>query len=217
MWNDVFVYAQQALGIPQGSIKATVLIETILAAFEMEEILYELREHIAALNCGRWDYIFSYIKKLRNQPEVILPDRSLVTMTSPFMNAYSLLAIQSCHKRKAHCIGGMAAQIPVKNNPQVNEEAMDKVRADKLREVRNGHDGTWVAHPGLVPIALEMFNEHMHTANQVFKQLEDVHITADNLLEVPQGPITENGLRTECQRRGAIPGSLAARIRRCAD
>ncbi|MCR8632844.1 malate synthase A [Paenibacillus radicis (ex Xue et al. 2023)] len=195
LWNDVFVYAQQALGIPQGSIKVTVLIETILGSFEMDEILYELREHIAALNCGRWDYIFSYIKKLRNQPDVILPDRGLVTMTSPFMKAYSLLAIQTCHKRAAHCIGGMAAQIPIKNNPAANEEAMNKVHADKLREATNGHDGTWVAHPGLVPVALKVFNEIMPEPNQVGKQLDDVVITAANLLEVPTGPITETGLR----------------------
>jgi malate synthase len=195
LWNEVFVFAQQELGVPQGSIKVTVLIETILAAFEMDEILYELRDHIAALNCGRWDYIFSYIKKLRNQPNVILPDRSLVTMASPFMNAYSLLAIQTCHKRRAHCIGGMAAQIPVRNNPAMNEEAMNKVRADKLREVQNGHDGTWVAHPGLVPIAMEVFDEHMQTPNQVFNQLTHIHITAADLLEVPTGTITETGLR----------------------
>lgn len=195
LWNDIFIYAQQQLGVPQGSIKATVLVETILAAFEMDEILYELREHIAALNCGRWDYIFSFIKKLRNQPDVILPDRSLVTMTSPLMKAYSLLAIKTCHKRKAHCIGGMAAQIPVKNNPAVNEEAMNKVRADKLREVQNGHDGTWVAHPGLVPIALEVFNEYMKTPNQVAKQLDQIEVAAADLLEIPQGQITEAGLR----------------------
>jgi len=196
LWNDVFVFAQDELGIPQGTIKATVLIETILAAFEMDEILYELREHSAGLNCGRWDYIFSYIKKLRNQPHVILPDRSVVTMASPFMNAYSLLAIQTCHKRGAHCIGGMAAQIPVKNDPQANEEAMSKVRADKLREVRNGHDGTWVAHPGLVPVAKAVFDEHMPEPNQVSRQLDDVIITAEQLLEVPLGVITEAGVRT---------------------
>ncbi|MED4599392.1 malate synthase A [Paenibacillus validus] len=196
LWNDVFVHAQDALGIPQGTIKATVLIETILAAFEMDEILYELREHSAGLNCGRWDYIFSYIKKLRKQPDVILPDRGLVTMETPFMRSYSLLAIQTCHKRGAHCIGGMAAQIPVKNDPQANEEAMHKVRADKLREVRNGHDGTWVAHPGLVPVAQEVFDEHMPSENQVDRQLTDIRIAAKDLLEVPLGPITEKGVRT---------------------
>jgi malate synthase len=195
LWNDVFVAAQQELGIPQGSIKVTVLIETIVAAFEMDEILYELKKHIAALNCGRWDYIFSYIKKQRNQAHVILPDRSLVTMTSPFMAAYSLLAIKTCHKRQAHCIGGMAAQIPIKNDPQANEEAMSKVRADKMREANNGHDGTWVAHPGLVPIALAVFDEIMPAANQVSKQLDHVKFTAADLLEVPTGHITESGLR----------------------
>lgn len=195
LWNDVFVEAQQRLGIPQGSIKATVLIETIVAAFEMDEILHALREHVAGLNCGRWDYIFSYIKKLRNRPDVILPDRGSVTMTSPFMRAYSLLAIQTCHRRGAHCIGGMAAQIPVKNDPAANDEALGKVRADKLREVRNGHDGTWVAHPGLVPVAMAVFDEHMPAPNQVGKQLDDLTVTAADLLEVPQGAITEEGLR----------------------
>ncbi len=196
LWNEVFLFAQQELGIPQGTIKATVLIETIVAAFEMDEILYELREHSAGLNCGRWDYIFSYIKKLQKQPHVIVPDRALVTMESPFMKAYSLLAIQTCHKRNAPCIGGMAAQIPVRNDPAANEEAMAKVRADKLREVRNGHDGTWVAHPGLVPVAKAIFDEHMPSANQIDKQLSGIEITAEQLLEVPLGPITENGIRT---------------------
>ncbi|WP_156396645.1 malate synthase A [Paenibacillus sp. Soil724D2] len=196
LWNEVFLFAQQELGIPQGTIKATVLIETIVAAFEMDEILYELREHSAGLNCGRWDYIFSYIKKLQKQPHVIVPDRALVTMESPFMKAYSLLAIQTCHKRNAPCIGGMAAQIPVKNDPKANEEAMAKVRADKLREVKNGHDGTWVAHPGLVPVAKAIFDEHMPSANQIDKQLSGTKITAEQLLEVPQGPITETGIRT---------------------
>jgi malate synthase len=162
----------------------------------MDEILYELREHSAGLNCGRWDYIFSYIKKLQKQPHVIVPDRSLVTMESPFMKAYSLLAIQTCHKRSAPCIGGMAAQIPVRHDPVANEEAMAKVRADKLREVRNGHDGTWVAHPGLVPVAKAIFDEHMPSANQIDKQLSGIEITAEHLLEVPLGPITENGIRT---------------------
>lgn len=195
LWNDVFVQAQQTLGIPQGTVKVTVLIETIMAAFEMDEILYELKEHIAALNCGRWDYIFSYIKKLRKQPHIILPDRSVVTMTVPFMRSYSLLAIQTCHKRGAHCMGGMAAQIPIKNNPEANEEALGKVRADKWREASDGHDGTWVAHPGLVPIALAVFDELMPEANQVSKQL-DVTITASDLLTPAAGDITETGLRT---------------------
>ncbi|SDN60691.1 malate synthase [Paenibacillus sp. yr247] len=196
LWNEVFKFAQQELGIPQGTIKATVLIETIVAAFEMDEILYELREHSAGLNCGRWDYIFSFIKKLHKQPHVIVPDRAQVTMESPFMKAYSLLAIQTCHKRNAPCIGGMAAQIPVRNDPRANEEAMAKVRTDKLREVRNGHDGTWVAHPGLVPVAKAIFDEHMPSANQIGRQLSEVEITAEQLLEVPQGLITENGIRT---------------------
>ncbi|MGZ9584040.1 malate synthase A [Paenibacillus marinisediminis] len=195
LWNDVFVFAQQEMNLPVGTIKATVLIETILAAFEMDEILYELRDHIAGLNCGRWDYIFSYIKKLRNQPDVILPDRSVVTMESPFMTAYSLLAIKTCHKRGAHCIGGMAAQIPVKHDAQANEAAMEKVRQDKLREARNGHDGTWVAHPALVPIAMAAFDTHMPAANQVNRQLDETHITAEQLLEIPLGAITEAGVR----------------------
>lgn len=195
LWNDVFVFAQKELGIPQGTIKATVLIETILAAFEMDEILYELREHAAGLNCGRWDYIFSYIKVLRDQPDVILPDRGLVTMESPFMKAYTLLAIQTCHKRKAYCIGGMAAQIPVKSDPKANEEAMEKVRRDKLREVTNGHDGSWVAHPGLVPVVKAVFDEKMPTPNQVNKQLNHIEIKQSDLLELPRGPITEEGVR----------------------
>jgi malate synthase len=195
LWNDVFEYSQRQLGIPQGSIKATVLIETILAAFEMDEILYELREHIVGLNCGRWDYIFSYIKKMCKQPNVILPDRGLITMESPFMNAYSLFAIQTCHKRKAHCIGGMAAQIPVKGDTSANDEAMTKVQLDKLREVKNGHDGTWVAHPGLVPLAIQVFDEHMPLSNQIDKLLSDITITAEDLLEVPEGLITEAGVR----------------------
>ena len=197
LWNDVFVYTQEKLGIPQGTIKATVLIETILAAFEMDEILYELKEHSAGLNCGRWDYIFSYIKKLRHQKEVILPDRSQVTMTSPFMRSYSLLTIQTCHRRKAPAMGGMAAQIPIKNNPQANEEAFASVRADKEREARDGHDGTWVAHPGLVPVAMEVFNREMPTPNQIHTaKQQKVTITAQDLLEVPNGTITETGVRT---------------------
>ncbi|BCJ87610.1 malate synthase A [Effusibacillus dendaii] len=195
LWNDIFVDAQNKLGIPQGTIKATVLVETILATFEMDEILYELREHIAGMNCGRWDYIFSYIKKLRNQPNVILPDRGQVTMTVPFMRAYSLFTIKTCHKRGAFAIGGMAAQIPVKNDPVANEEAFAKVRADKEREANDGHDGTWVAHPGLVPVALEVFNRVMPQPNQVDKQLDDFTATAEELLAVPEGMITEAGLR----------------------
>ncbi|OUM85737.1 MAG: malate synthase A [Bacillus thermozeamaize] len=196
LWNDVFLYAQERLGIPRGTIKATVLIETILAAFEMDEIIYELREHMAGLNCGRWDYIFSYIKKFRNWPEVILPDRAQVTMTVPFMRAYSLLAIKTCHRRNAHCIGGMAAYIPVKNDPEANERALSMVRADKEREAGDGHDGTWVAHPGLVPVAKEVFDRLMPTPNQIHKKREDVQVTAEDLLRVPEGTITEAGLRT---------------------
>ncbi|GHI00593.1 malate synthase A [Neobacillus kokaensis] len=197
LWNDVFVYAQEKLGIPQGTIKATVLIETIMAAFEMDEILYELKEHSAGLNCGRWDYIFSYLKKFRNQENVILPDRSQVTMTAPFMRSYSLLTIQTCHRRKAPAMGGMAAQIPVKNNPQANEEAFGKVRTDKEREARDGHDGTWVAHPGLVPVAMEVFEREMPTPNQIHTaKQQKITITAQDLLEVPNGTITEEGVRT---------------------
>ena len=196
LWNDVFVYAQNHLGIPHGSIKATVLIETILAAFEMDEILYELKDHSAGLNCGRWDYIFSYLKKFRNHDSIILPDRSVVTMAVPFMTAYSLLAIQTCHKRNASAIGGMAAQIPVKNDEKANDEAFAKVRADKEREARNGHDGTWVAHPALVPVAKEVFDEYMPTPNQIHKKREDVSVKAEDLLEVPEGSITEQGVRT---------------------
>jgi len=197
LWNDVFVFAQEKLGVAQGTIKATVLIETIMAAFEMDEILYELKEHSAGLNCGRWDYIFSFIKKLRNQEDVILPDRSQVTMTSPFMRSYSLLTIQTCHRRKAPAMGGMAAQIPVKNNPQANEEAFAKVRADKEREARDGHDGTWVAHPGLVPVAMEVFDREMPTPNQIHTaKQQKISVTAQDLLEVPGGTITEAGVRT---------------------
>lgn len=195
LWNDIFVEAQRVLQIPNGTIKATVLLETILASFEIDEILYELKDHVTGLNCGRWDYIFSYIKKLRNNPSVILPDRAVVTMTVPFMRSYSLLAIETCHKRNAQAIGGMAAQIPVKNNPAANEEALAKVRADKEREARDGHDGTWVAHPALVPIAMEVFDSIMTTPNQIQKRLPDLHVTAADLLAVPQGDITEAGLR----------------------
>jgi len=196
LWNDVFVLAQQELGIPQGTIKATVLIETILATFEMDEILYELREHSAGLNCGRWDYIFSAIKKFRNIPDYILPDRAQVTMTTHFMRSYSLLAIKTCHRRNAHAIGGMAAQIPIKNDPKANEEALARVRADKKREATDGHDGTWVAHPGLVAIAMEEFDAVMKGPNQIDRKREDVHVTAADLLKIPDGTITEAGLRT---------------------
>lgn len=195
LWNDVFVLAQQELGIPRGTIRATVLIETILATFEMDEILYELREHSSGLNCGRWDYIFSAIKKFRKIPDFIYPDRAQVTMTTHFLRSYSQLTIKICHRRNIHAIGGMAAQIPIKNNPQANEEALERVRADKRREVTDGHDGTWVAHPGLVPIALEEFDKVMKGPNQIDRKREDVHVTARDLLAIPQGQITEAGLR----------------------
>ena len=195
LWNDVFVYAQDYLGIPQGTIKATVLIETIVAAFEMDEILYELREHSAGLNCGRWDYIFSYIKRLRNQRDVVLPDRGQVTMTVPFMKAYTSLCIQTCHKRNAPAMGGMAAQIPVKNDEEANKMAFAKVAEDKRREATDGHDGTWVAHPGLVPVAREQFDAIMKTPNQIDKKREDVNVSASDLVAVPEGTITEEGLR----------------------
>ena len=195
LWNDVFVHAQEYLGVPQGSVKATVLIETIMAAFEMDEILYELKDHIIGLNCGRWDYIFSFIKKFSSYSDRILPDRAVVNMTTHFMRSYSLLLIKTTHKRGAFAMGGMAAQIPIKNDPEANQAAFDKVRDDKLREVTNGHDGTWVAHPGLIPVAMEVFNEHMNTPNQIKRQREDVNITQEDLLQLPEGNITEAGLR----------------------
>ena len=195
LWNDVFCHAQRALGIPTGSIKATVLIETILAAFEMDEILFELREHSAGLNCGRWDYIFSFIKRFSRRPEFLLPDRGLVGMTCHFLRSYSQLLIQTCHRRRVHAMGGMAAQIPIKGDEQRNAAALDKVRIDKLREVTDGHDGTWVAHPGLVGLARAIFDEHMPAPNQLNNARDDVHVTAADLLTVPDGPLTEKGLR----------------------
>ena len=183
LWNDVFCFAQDELGIPRGTIRATVLIETILAAFEMDEILYELREHSSGLNCGRWDYIFSFIKKFRNRPDFVLPDRSIVTMDEHFLKSYVELLIQTCHRRGIHAMGGMAAQIPIKNDPAANEKALEKVRQDKLREVNAGHDGTWVAHPGLVPIAKEIFDAYMKEANQIGRGRDDVHVTAKDLLD----------------------------------
>jgi malate synthase len=194
LWNDVFLRAQDRLGIPHGTIKATVLIETLPAAFEMDEILHELREHSAGLNCGRWDYIFSLIKTLRVDPAWVLPDRAQVTMTQPCMHAYTQLVIQTCHRREVHAMGGMAAQIPMRD-PQQNEAALEKVRADKLREVRDGHDGTWVAHPGLVPLATEVFDAYMPTPNQIHVKREDVRVGAGELLQVPTGTRTEAGLR----------------------
>ena len=195
LWNDVFVAAQDALGVPQKSIKATVLIETILATFEMDEILWELKDHSAGLNCGRWDYIFSFIKKFREQEWSVLPDRGTVGMTSHFLRCYSQLLIKTCHRREVHAMGGMAAQIPIKNDPKANDEAMARVHADKKREAGDGHDGTWVAHPGLVPIAKAEFDAVMKEANQIARKRQDVHVSAADLITIPTGPKTEAGLR----------------------
>jgi malate synthase len=195
LWNDVFVHAQDALGVPQKSIKATVLIETILATFEMDEILWELRDHSAGLNCGRWDYIFSFIKKFREQEWSVLPDRAQVTMNAHFLRSYSQLLIKTCHRREVHAMGGMAAQIPIKNDAVANEAAMDRVRADKKREAGDGHDGTWVAHPGLVGIAKAEFDAVMKGANQIARKRQDVHVDAADLIAMPEGTRTEAGLR----------------------
>ncbi len=195
LWNEVFVFAQQQLGIPNGTIKATVLIETLPAAFEMDEILFELRDHMAGLNCGRWDYMFSFIKKLRANKAYVLPDRSQVVMGKAFLRAYSLLLIKTCHRRGAFAMGGMAAQIPNRRDPQANEAALARVRADKEREAGDGHDGTWVAHPDLVPVAREVFDRLMPQANQLTRMREDVNISQADLLEVHQGTKTEGGLR----------------------
>jgi malate synthase len=195
LWNDGFVKAESELGIPPGSIKATVLIETILASFEMDEILWELKEHSAGLNCGRWDYIFSFIKKFAGDTSVLLPDRGQVTMTTHFMRSYSKLAIKTCHRRGVSAMGGMSAFIPIKTDAVANERALTQVRADKEREASDGHDGTWVAHPGLVPVALEVFDRVMPRANQIERQLPDFHATAEDLLRVPEGSITEAGVR----------------------
>ena len=194
LWNDVFLMAQDQLGIPRGSIRATVLIETIPAAFEMDEILYELREHSAGLNCGRWDYIFSIIKKFQKHADFTMPDRAQVTMTTHCMHSYSLLAIKTCHRRGIHAIGGMAAQIPIKNDPAANEKALEAVRADKVREAGDGHDGTWVAHPGLVGIAKAAFDAKMPEPHQIDRRRDDVQVTSKDLLTVPSGEITERGL-----------------------
>jgi malate synthase len=195
LWNDVFVHAQQALGVPKGSIKATVLIETILATFEMDEILWELKDHSAGLNCGRWDYIFSFIKKFREQDWAVLPNRGEVTMTSHFLRSYSQLVIKTCHRREVHAMGGMAAQIPIKNDPAANEAAMERVRADKRREAGDGHDGTWVAHPGLVEIAKAEFDAVMKEPNQIARKRQDVHVSPADLLTMPSGGKSEAGLR----------------------
>jgi malate synthase len=196
LWNDIFLASQEALSIPKGTIKATALIETVVAAFEMDEILYELREHSAGLNIGRWDYIFSCLKKFRANRHFCLADRAQVTMTAPFMRAYALLLVKTCHKRGAPAMGGMAAQIPIKNDPRANEAALEKVRQDKLREVTDGCDGTWVAHPGLVPVAKEVFDRHMPQPNQYGRQRPDVNVSAKELLDFrPERPITEAGVR----------------------
>ncbi|MGN4192717.1 malate synthase A [Burkholderia gladioli] len=197
LWNDIFVAAQEAIGVPRGTIRATVLIETILAAFEMDEILYELREHSSGLNAGRWDYIFSAIKKFKNDREFCLADRSKITMTVPFMRAYALLLLKTCHKRGAPAIGGMSALIPIKNDPEANDKAMGGVRSDKARDAGDGYDGGWVAHPGLVPIAMEEFVKVLgDRPNQIDKQRDDVQIEGRNLLDFqPEAPITEAGLR----------------------
>ena len=195
LWNDVFNFAQDQLGLPRGSVRATVLIETIQATFETEEILYELREHSGGLNCGRWDYIFSYIKTFSRRPDFVLPDRAQVTMTVPFMRNYTLNVIKVCHRRGIHAMGGMAAQIPIRSDPVANEQALEKVRQDKLREARDGHDGTWVAHPGLIAVAQEVFDELMPEQNQIERQREDVGVKAADLLTACDGSISEQGVR----------------------
>ncbi|MFL6583132.1 MAG: malate synthase A [Chthoniobacterales bacterium] len=217
IWNDAFNLVQDELGIPRGTIRATVLIETIPAAFEMDEILYELRDHSAGLNCGRWDYIFSCIKKFRNKPDFVLADRALITMTTHFMHSYSLLCIRTCHRRNTFAMGGMAAFIPVKDDPAKNEDAFAKVRADKEREARDGHDGTWVAHPGMVQLARDAFDAVMPRSNQIDRKRDDVDVTARDLLEFgPTEPITDAGLRQNVsvgvqyleawlRGRGAVP------------
>ena len=216
LWNDAFSFAEKKLGVPHGSFRATILIETLPAAFEMDEILYEMRDHIVGLNCGRWDYIFSFIKRLRKNPNFVTPDRSVMVMGSNFLAAYSLLLIKTCHRRNAFAMGGMAAQIPVKGNDEANQAAFAKVRADKEREATNGHDGTWVAHPDLVPVAMEVFNRVMPQANQVDKKRADVNITRDDMLSVHTGERTEAGLRENIRvgvqyieawlrGRGAVP------------
>jgi malate synthase len=194
LWNDIFNFTEEAFDLPKGTIRSTVLIETILATFEMNEILWELREHSAGLNCGRWDYIFSYIKKFAADKNMLLPDRSQVTMTTPFMRSYSKLAIKTCHRRGISAMGGMSALIPIKNDSDANEKAIAQVRDDKEREASDGHDGTWVAHPGLVPIAMEVFDRIMPTPNQIGKQLDDFSPTAEDLLVPPKGKITFAGV-----------------------
>jgi len=216
LWDDVFSHAERELGVAHGAFKATVLIETLPAAFEMDEILYELRDHIVGLNCGRWDYIFSFIKRLGKNPAFLTPDRSAMTMGKAFLNAYSLLLIKTCHRRGAFAMGGMAAQIPVKGDAHANDDAFAKVRADKEREAGNGHDGTWVAHPDLVPIAMEVFDRLMPQPNQLSVMREDVHVTLADLMQMHEGKRTEEGLRENIRvgvqyieawlrGRGAVP------------
>jgi malate synthase len=216
LWNEVFIFAQSMFGLPLGTIKATVLIETLPAAFEMDEILYVLRDHIAGLNCGRWDYIFSFIKTFANNKRFVLPDRSQVVMSKAFLAAYSALLIKTCHRRKAFAMGGMAAQIPNRRDPEANNAALEKVRADKEREAKNGHDGTWVAHPDLVPIAKDVFDHLVPTANQLYVARDDVTVGQKELLELPAGSKTEAGFRENIRvgvqyieawlnGRGAVP------------
>ena len=216
LWNSVFVLAQSLLGLPLGTIKATVLIETLPAAFEMDEIIYELREHMTGLNCGRWDYIFSFIKTFANNKNYVLPDRSQVVMSKAFLAAYSALLIKTCHARGCFAMGGMAAQIPNRKNPEANEMALAKVKADKEREARNGHDGTWVAHPDLVAVAMKVFNDMMPTPNQLYVARDDVKVGQKDLLEIHDGSKTEEGFRENIRvgvqyleawlrGRGAVP------------
>ncbi len=195
LWNDIFNWSQDKLGIPRGTIKATVLIETINAAFQIDEIIHSLKDHMAGLNCGRWDYIFSFIKQFHSRPDFVLPNRAQVTMTTHFMRSYSQLVIKTCHKRGCFAMGGMAAAIPVKNDEAKNNAAFEAVRKDKEREAGDGHDGTWVAHPALVPVAMEVFDRLMPTPNQVARQRDDVKVTAADLLRIPEGTITEDGFR----------------------
>src|ERR1700728_371620 len=216
LWNDVFSDAERELGVPHGTFKATILIETLPAAFEMDEILYELRDHIVGLNCGRWDYIFSFIKRLGKNRAFLTPDRADMTMGKAFLSAYSLLLIKTCHRRGAFAMGGMAAQIPIKGDPSANEAAFAKVRADKEREAGNGHDGTWVAHPDLVPVAREVFDRMMPGPNQLGVGRDDVSVTRADLLQVHEGGHSEAGLRENIRvgvqyieawlrGRGAVP------------
>jgi malate synthase len=195
LWNDVFRWSEEAVGLPVGTIRATALIETLPAAFQMDEILYELRAHSVGLNCGRWDYLFSFIKQYRDDPAAVFPDRSSLSMSTPFLTAYSDLLIQTCHRRGAHAMGGMAAQIPIRDNPDANARAMALVREDKEREVRAGHDGTWVAHPGLVALARGVFDAEMEGANQIDRISRDPPVSVDALLRIPKGPISRDGVR----------------------